>query len=158
MFTMLFSILANLNYAVVKMVLIILLIPNSSSLFTKPFETHTSAPITIGITVIFLFHRFFCSFAKFQLFVYFYTFFYLHYVVCRDATRCPVFFSLLILDLDFWPDLVICLCPKIPENFMHQIHWDRFWCYFCCVVFQEHLYYNWIIIIQVVYSPLVILI
>ena len=60
------SILADHNNAVVWMVSTRPLIPKSSSSCTNPFETVPSAPITIGITVIFMFHSFFCSLARFR--------------------------------------------------------------------------------------------
>ena len=55
----LLSILANLNHRVVWMVVYRVLISNLSSPFINPLVTVLSAPITIGITVTFKFHRFF---------------------------------------------------------------------------------------------------
>ena len=53
----LLSILVDLNDAVVWVVLILLLISNSSNLFFKPLETVPSAPTTTGITVTLMFHN-----------------------------------------------------------------------------------------------------
>ena len=55
----LLSILADLNNAVVWMVFTRPLISQSSSPCTNPLVTLPSAPITIGITVTFMFHSFF---------------------------------------------------------------------------------------------------
>ena len=53
-----FSILADLNNEVVWMVSANLLISKSSSPCTNPLVTVPRAPITIGITVTFMFHSF----------------------------------------------------------------------------------------------------
>ena len=55
----LLSILADLSHAVVRMVLAHPPIPNTFSPFTKPLETAPSAPGISGITVTFMFHKFF---------------------------------------------------------------------------------------------------
>ena len=52
------SILSDLHNAVVWMVSALLSIFNPSRVFTKPLEIVPSAPITIGITVTVMFHRF----------------------------------------------------------------------------------------------------
>ena len=59
MFWTLLSILADLSIDVVWMVLARPPMSNSSSPLTKPFGTVLSAPITIGITITFMFHSFF---------------------------------------------------------------------------------------------------
>ena len=64
----LLNILADLNNVIVWMVLILPLISDSSSLFSKPFGTIPSAPITIGITVILVFHCIFSSQARSKYF------------------------------------------------------------------------------------------
>ena len=53
------SILADLNNAVVKIVSARSTLSNSSSTFTKLLRIVPSAPITIGITLTFMFHGFF---------------------------------------------------------------------------------------------------
>ena len=58
------SILADLNNAIVWMVSTRLLISKSSSTFTNPLVTVLSAPITISITVTYMFHSFFRSPAR----------------------------------------------------------------------------------------------
>ena len=60
----LLSILANLDNTVVWMVSTCPLISKSSSSFTNSLGIIPSAPITIGITVIFMFPRFFSSLAR----------------------------------------------------------------------------------------------
>ena len=58
------SILANSSNAVVWMVSTCPLISKSSGPFTNPLGIIPSAPITIGITVIFMFYSFFSSLAR----------------------------------------------------------------------------------------------
>ena len=60
----LLSILANLNNAVARMVTTRPLISKSSSPCTNPFVVVRCVPITTGITVNFMFHKFFSSFAR----------------------------------------------------------------------------------------------
>ena len=60
----LLSILTDLNNAVVWMVSIRLLISKSSNPCTNLLVTVPRAPITIGITIIFMFHSFFNSLAR----------------------------------------------------------------------------------------------
>ena len=81
------SILVDLNRAVVWTVSTYPLISKSSSTFTKPLEIGPSAPITIGITVIFMFHFFFFFnvLARSKYLSLFSTFFYFHSVVCQNG-------------------------------------------------------------------------
>ena len=58
------SILADLNNAVVWMVFTHPLISKSSSSYINPLVTVPRAPITIGITVTFMFHSFFNSLVR----------------------------------------------------------------------------------------------
>ena len=60
----LLSILADPNYVIVWMVFTRLRISNSSSPSINPLVTVPSAPITIGITVTFIFHSFFSSLVR----------------------------------------------------------------------------------------------
>ena len=60
----LLSILAVLNYVVVRMVSTRPPTFKSSSLFNNPLVTVPKAPITIGIIVTFMFHRFFNSLTR----------------------------------------------------------------------------------------------
>ena len=60
----LFSILTDFNNAIVWMVSTRPLISKSSSTCTSPLVTVARAPITIGITVNFTLHSFFCSLAS----------------------------------------------------------------------------------------------
>ena len=62
----LLSILADLNNAVVWMVSTRPLISKSSSPFINPLVTVPKAPITIGINIIFMFHSFFNSPARWR--------------------------------------------------------------------------------------------
>ena len=64
----LLSILADLNNAAVWMVSARPLISNSSSSFTKTSGIVSSAPITIDITVIFMFYNLFSSLERFKYF------------------------------------------------------------------------------------------
>ena len=58
------SILADFSNAVLWIVAFCPLISKSSSPFINPLMTVPRAPITIGITVVFMFHGFFNSFAR----------------------------------------------------------------------------------------------
>ena len=60
----LYSILADLNNAVIWMVLARPSISNHTSPLTKPLGIVLIEPITIGITIIFSFHSFFSSLTK----------------------------------------------------------------------------------------------
>ena len=59
-------ILADCFNVVVYMVLILALISNFTSLFSKSLATVPSAPSIIGITVIFMFHSFLSSLARYN--------------------------------------------------------------------------------------------
>ena len=58
------SILADLNNAVVWVVSARPLISKSCNIFTKPVGIVPSAPITIGITITFMFHSFLLLFSS----------------------------------------------------------------------------------------------
>ena len=60
----LLSIQSGHNNVVVLMVSTRSLISQSSRHFINPLATVPSAPITFGLTVTFMFHRFFCSLAR----------------------------------------------------------------------------------------------
>ena len=60
----LFDILADLNNAVFRMILIHPPISNSSSPLSKPLETVPSTPIINSITITFMFHSFLSSLAR----------------------------------------------------------------------------------------------
>ena len=60
----LLSISADLNRTVIWMVSTCIFISSSSRPFTNPLVTILSTPITIGITVTFMFHSFFSSRGK----------------------------------------------------------------------------------------------
>ena len=67
------SILAILNNVVAWMISTHLLISKSSSPFNNPLVTVSKGPITIGITVTFMFHSFFQFPSKVQIFFFFFT-------------------------------------------------------------------------------------
>ena len=101
------SILANLNNIVVWMVPICPPISNSSSPLSKPWGSVWSVPITIGITVTFMFHSFFMSLVRFK-FLSLFLLFFIFIVVCWDSkvhytTGSPFFFFWLIIT---WFDLL----------------------------------------------------
>ena len=62
----LLSILADLNWAVAWMVSILVWLPSSATLFSRPLWTISCAPTMIGNSVSFKFHIFFSSLAKFR--------------------------------------------------------------------------------------------
>ena len=89
------SILADLNNAVVWMVCARPPISNSSSPFSKLLGIVPSSPITTGITVTFMFHSFFSSWARSK---------YLSH--CDPLRQQSLFFLLTVNCLVVWP--VLC--------------------------------------------------
>ena len=91
------------------MVSILSLISYSSSLLSKRLETVRSAPNTISITVILIFHSFYFSiFAKVQVFVYDFVFFSFPSVVCKNSKNLldrKFIFFLSTIGLVFQPGL-----------------------------------------------------
>ena len=57
----------------------------SSNPFNNPLITVTKAPVTIGIMVIFMFHRFFRFPSKVEVLILLFTFFQFYSVVSRDS-------------------------------------------------------------------------
>ena len=121
----LLSILADINNAVVWIVFTCPLIFKSSSPFTNPLRIVPSAPITIGITITFMFHSYFSSLAKSRYLSFFSLSF--NFICGLPIWQSSLFsrFSFLLLSItrSSW-DLVICLYLKIPENFVHLILQD----------------------------------
>ena len=97
----LLSILAFLNNAVVWMVFTWPPTSKSSSPFDNPLVTVPKAPITIGITVTFMFHSFFQFSSKVEVFILLFTFFQFYSVVNRvnkvDNFANSLFLLLLLL-------------------------------------------------------------
>ena len=111
------SILNDLNNVVVWIVSTHPLISKFSSPFISPFVTVLRVPITIGITVTFIFHSFFNSLARFN-YLSFLTIFQFYFVVCWDSKvhnfARSLFFLILLLGLVVWPrlgDPFICQNP-----------------------------------------------
>ena len=101
----LLSILADLNNDVVWVVSTRPLISESSSHFTTPLWTVPRAPMTIGITVTFTFHRFFNSLAR----SWYLSFLLLSFNFTQWSARTKkstiwqvLFLSLLLLGLVIW--------------------------------------------------------
>ena len=93
----LLNILPDLNNAVVWMVSTCPLISKSSCPFTNHLGIVPSAPITIGSTITFMFHSFFCSPAR-SLFASLFTFFKFYLVVhCDSKVHNSAGFFLLIM-------------------------------------------------------------
>ena len=108
------SIPADLNNAVVWIVLACPSISNSSSLLTKLLGFIPSAPITIGITITFMFHNFFSSLARFKhLFVPLFVFF-IFPQWSERMTKCSIQQVLLFF-------LTITRCPWC--NGYHRRKW-----------------------------------
>ena len=131
----LISIPADLN-AVVWMVLTYPLISNSSNFLTKPLGIIPSAPITIGITITFILHRFYSSQPRFKyLSLFFFPLIFSLWSLqvfptsinwwsftgvwmTASLLRCPVLFSVV------WPistmPLIwrVLICPLISISFI----------------------------------------
>ena len=95
-FRTLLSILADLTNAVVWVVSTRPVISRSSSLCTNPLVTVPIAPITIGIIVTFMLHRFLIPLQKVEVIIPLFTFFQFPSVVRRDSKvhnlASPLFF------------------------------------------------------------------
>ena len=127
----LLSILADLNCAVVWIVLIHLPISNSSSCLFKPLESVPSTPITIGITVNFMFHSFLSFFSKVQVLVSLFTFFNFHTVVWWDSkvhyTASFLFFLLIISSSGLLARIRWSVCISKSKRSLCIFVQDRFW-------------------------------
>ena len=75
-FRTILSILADLNSAVVWIVLILPLISSSTSLFSRPFRTVPNVPTRIGTIFTCMFHSLFSFLAKSKLFIFFIYFYF----------------------------------------------------------------------------------
>ena len=101
----LLSILAALNDAVVWMVSTRPLISKPSSPCTNPLVTVPRVPITIGITVTFMFHSFFNSLAR-SRYLSFFSLIHIYFDVCRDSNvpnSASSLFLLSSIGLVVWP-------------------------------------------------------
>ena len=127
----LLSILADLNNAVVWMLSTCPLISKSSCPCTNPLVTVPRASITIGITVTFMFNRFFYYLSKIWAFIFLFTC--LQFTLWSAVTVKPTVWPVHFLFVDYllvWSsccDLRIRLYLKIPKNFVRHIFLDRFW-------------------------------
>ena len=106
------------------------LISKSSSPFSNILGIVPSAPTTIGITVTFRFHCFFCSFAMFR-YLSFYSL-YSSFTLWLSVQQSPLFgrFSIFVDYHSAWSSGRECGCRlylKIPEKFVCLILQDGFW-------------------------------
>ena len=97
----LLSILAVFNNAVVWMVSTPLPTSKSSRPFNNPLVTVPKVPITIGITVTFMFHGFFQFSSKLELLICLFTFFQFYSVVIRDS-KMDNFADFLLFLVDYY--------------------------------------------------------
>ena len=93
----LLNILTDLNNAVVWIVSALPSIYNSFKPFTKPYGIVSSAPITISITVTFIFHNFFWFYGKIKIFVSSFVFFDFHSVVGRNRLLLIIIIIIMII-------------------------------------------------------------
>ena len=91
----------------------------SSSPWTKPLVTVLSAPITIGITVMFMFHSFFSSLTRSKYLSLFSSYFSFSMGSARTAksTIQYIFWSWLLLGLVVWPRLDNLFVSQNPREF-----------------------------------------
>ena len=123
------SILGDINNAVVWTVSTSPVISKSSSPCTNPLVTISRAPITIGITITFMFHSFFQFPSKIEIFTLLFTFNFTLWSVGNTKVQNSAS-SLFVDYYKIWSsgrDLVIRLYLKIPEEFVCLILQDRFW-------------------------------
>ena len=115
----LLSIQADLNNPLVWMVSTCPLISKSSSSFTKPLRINPNAPITIGITVTFMFHSWFSTLATsrflsvFSLSFFFFFFFTLWSTRTAKSTNRKVFFFC-------WLSLGLVVWTRLDDLFRSQ--------------------------------------
>ena len=123
----LLSILANLNNAVVWMVSTRHLISKSSSPITNPLVTVTSAPITIGINVTFMFNCFFSSQARLGTYL---SFYFLLVLPCGQPEQHSLQFGwyFFLLTITRSGHLAEIRYLIIQYNFVCLILLDRFVC------------------------------
>ena len=124
----LLSILTDLNNTVVWMVSTCPLISKSSGTFTNHLEIVPNAPVTIGITVTFMFHSFLVLWQGLHIY---FSFRFLLFLLCGLPKRqSPLFsrFSLFSLSItrsgrldEIRSPVCICLYLKIPENFVRLV-------------------------------------
>ena len=111
----LFSNLDDLNNAVVWIVFTRIISKSSSSL-NNLLGIILNAPITIGITVTFIFYSFFSSLAK-SMYLSLFAFFYFYSVVFCDGKVCYLAGSLSFLDYHkFWPRLGDLFASQNPRE------------------------------------------
>ena len=105
------------------------LIPKSSSFFTKPLRIVPNTPITNGITVTFMFYRFFSLPAKSR----YLSFCLILFLLCDLlGHQNPIFsrfsfFCWLSQSLVIWLRFGDLFVSQIQENFVHLVLQDRFW-------------------------------
>ena len=117
----LFSILAYLNNSVVWIDSTSPLISKSSCLFITSLVTLPSGPVTIGITVIFMFHSFFSSLARSRCLSFFslsISFTLKSAETAKSTVRQVLFFfSWLSRGLVVWPRLGVPFVSQNPREF-----------------------------------------
>ena len=124
----LLSILADHNNNVVWMVSIRPVIFKSFSSCTHPLVTVSRAPITIGITVTFMFHSFFQFPSKVEVFIFFFSLsfnFNLRSTRTAKSTILQVlifYFCSLLSGLVVWLRLSDPFVSQILEEFVRLIH------------------------------------
>ena len=114
----LLSILADLNNAVVWMVCIRPLISKTSSPCTNPLVTIPSTPVTISITVCFMFYSFFSSPARTR-YLSLPAFFQFYPVISRNS---KVHNS--AISLSIWLSLDLVVWSRLDDLFLSQNPWE----------------------------------
>ena len=112
----------------------------SSRPFNNPLVIVPKAPITIGTIVTFMFHSFFDSLAKAEVFIFLFTFLQIYSVVRRDSKVDNFTNSLCFLLIIMWSGLLagirwsVCMLKShiiiiiiiIPRNFFLSVVTDDF--------------------------------
>ena len=124
----LLSNLAELNNAVVWLVSTIPLTSKFSSPFTIPLVTVSSAQITIGIKVTFMFHSFFSSLAKVRVLFSLFAFFQFYFVISQDG---KVYNSAVFFFFCCWLSLAetrwsVCI-SKFQRTLCDSFSWTVSW-------------------------------
>ena len=114
----LLSIMTELNTAIIRMVLLVLLFPSHPVPFTNPSGIVLTAPIIVDITITFISHSFSSSHANIKhLSLFRFNLFLLYVLSEQQRPRLGRFIFYLFI---FWLSLSLIVCPRLGDPFVSQ--------------------------------------